>query len=144
MGCVRTRTDAVTRGRGGARCIPRGIRHRGPASGRGNRRRTRVGRLPRPALTSASLRTGETAPQPAEFRLCFTTDALFVGVVCGGADVNSIVADGMDGDPLWDEDSVEIFLSTDGWERVAVCGQCHRQPRQPAHLARVGSGCVYR
>ncbi len=63
---------------------------------------------------------GEARPSRKQttFRAGFTADALYVVVVCDEPDPDSIVADMGDGEDLWDEDSVEVFLSTTGEDEL--------------------------
>ena len=59
------------------------------------------------------LRTGKPSVKQTVFRAGYTADALYVAVVCYDPQAGDLVADRADGDPLWTEDSVEVFLSPD-------------------------------
>ena len=58
---------------------------------------------------------GSTGPSTRQtsFRIGYTPEALYLGVVCEEPTPESIQAVMSDGDPLWNEDSVEVFLSPD-------------------------------
>lgn len=45
------------------------------------------------------------------FQIGWNEDNIFIGVFCEEPDIEKIRPKGKDGDPLWNEDSIEIFLS---------------------------------
>jgi len=61
-----------------------------------------------------NLVTGLPSERQTVFRLGYTPDALYVAVVCEEPAPDNILSVMGDGEPLWDEDSVEVFLSPDG------------------------------
>ena len=60
------------------------------------------------------LDTGRPSAKQTAFRIGYTQEALFIAVACDEPDTDGIRADMTDGEPLGDEDSVEVFLSPDG------------------------------
>ena len=59
------------------------------------------------------LYSGLPGSRETVFRLGFTEEALYVGAICAEPKTDGIVADMADGEALWDEDSVEVFLALD-------------------------------
>jgi len=64
------------------------------------------------------LGTQETTSKATSFRMGYDAAGIYVGVTCQEPAIEDMVCDGEDGDPLWDEDGVEVFFSLDGEEEL--------------------------
>jgi hypothetical protein len=73
-----------------------------------------------PAVTGFSvLGDGYSYAKQTLARLCWTTEGLYVGVVCEEPDAKLLVPKVLDGGDTWAEDGIEIFLQPAG--RPEVC-----------------------
>ncbi|HUW62522.1 MAG TPA: hypothetical protein VMZ06_16065 [Candidatus Bathyarchaeia archaeon] len=58
-----------------------------------------------------NLRTGLPPLKQTDFRIGYTADGLFVGIVCEEPNRDAIRADKADGERFWDEDSLAVLLA---------------------------------
>ena len=66
-----------------------------------------------PAGGYRNLDTDQPSAKQTRFRLGYTAEALYVGVTCDEPKPDLVLAFMADGEQLWNEDSVEVFLSPD-------------------------------
>jgi hexosaminidase len=68
--------------------------------------------------------SGELASQRTEVRICYDRSTLYLAFECFESKTDQLVAkQSVDGDPVWNDDSVEIFISPNS---VADVGNCHQ------------------
>ena len=65
-----------------------------------------------------NLDTRQPASKDTSFRVGCDASGLYVGIVCQEPKIEDMVAEGGDGDSLWEEDSVEVFLCLDGHKEL--------------------------
>lgn len=96
-----------------------------------------------PAWVDVPAKTGfhvlgatEPAPKQTYFRLGYTTGGVYAAIHCQEPDMNDVVAELSDGEAVWDEDSVEVFVHTAGGRTFQFAVNAAGSRASPNTLAR--------